>query len=65
MDQGDADPFLELQLRPDLLVQGCAAAGIDLQLRTQPGYDHSYYFIASFVGDHIAHHAHWLSAAGT
>lgn len=56
VDQGDADEFLS-QLRPDLLQSACAAAGHPLQLRMQPGYDHSYYFIASFLGDHFAHHA--------
>lgn len=57
VDQGDADNFLEAQLRPQLLQQACEAAGHPLTLRMQPGYDHSYYFIASFIGEHIAHHA--------
>lgn len=57
VDQGDADEFLEEQLRPDLLREACADTGHPLQLRMQPGYDHSYYFIASFIGDHVAHHA--------
>ena len=57
VDQGDADEFLDAQLRPQLLQEACAAAGHPLTLRMQPGYDHSYYFIASFIGDHIAHHA--------
>jgi len=57
IDQGTADGFLEEQLRPDLLRETCAAADQPLTLRLQDGYDHSYYFIASFVGDHIAHHA--------
>ncbi len=57
VDQGDADNFLEEQLRPQLLQQACEAAGHPLTLRMQPGYDHSYYFIASFIGEHIAHHA--------
>ena len=57
VDQGDADEFLENQLRPQLLQVACDAAGHPLTLRMQPGYDHSYYFIASFIGDHIAHHA--------
>jgi S-formylglutathione hydrolase len=60
IDQGDADEFLEGQLRPQLLQAACAAAGHPLELRMQPGYDHSYYFIASFIGDHIAHHARAL-----
>ncbi|WP_132998812.1 S-formylglutathione hydrolase [Luteimonas arsenica] len=57
IDQGDADEFLEAQLKPQLLQAACEAAGHPLTLRMQPGYDHSYYFIASFIGDHIAHHA--------
>ena len=57
IDQGKADNFLEEQLKPDLLREACAAAGQPLTLRMQDGYDHSYYFIASFIGDHIAHHA--------
>lgn len=61
VDQGDADEFLEPQLRPQLLRDACAAAGHPLQLRMQPGYDHSYYFIASFIGEHIAHHARALA----
>jgi S-formylglutathione hydrolase len=62
VDQGDADEFLVKQLRPDLLEQACAAAKHPLTLRLQPGYDHSYYFIASFISDHLAHHAHALTA---
>ena len=57
IDQGEADEFLETQLKPQLLVEACAAAGHPLDLRMRPGYDHSYYFIASFIGEHIAHHA--------
>ena len=57
IDQGDADEFLDGQLRPQLLQAAAEAAGHPLSLRMQPGYDHSYYFIASFIGDHIAHHA--------
>ena len=57
VDQGDADEFLEGQLRPQLLQAAAEAAGHPLTLRMQPGYDHSYYFIASFIGEHIAHHA--------
>jgi S-formylglutathione hydrolase len=62
VDQGTADGFLEEQLRPDLLREACEAAGQPLTLRMQDGYDHSYFFIASFVGDHIAHHAGVLKA---
>lgn len=57
VDQGDADEFLETQLRPRLLEAACEAAGHPLAMRMQPGYDHSYYFISSFVGEHIAWHA--------
>ena len=62
VDQGEADGFLEEQLKPELLAEACAAAGQALELRMQPGYDHSYYFIASFVEDHLRHHAAALGA---
>ena len=62
VDQGGADEFLATQLRPDLLQQACAAAGHPLELRMQAGYDHSYYFIATFIGDHFEHHARHLGA---
>jgi S-formylglutathione hydrolase len=57
IDQGDADQFLAEQLKPRLFVAACEKAGQAVELRMQRGYDHSYYFIASFVGEHIAHHA--------
>ncbi len=57
IDQGDADEFLDGQLRPQLLTAACDAVGHPIELRMQPGYDHSYYFIQSFIGEHIAHHA--------
>ena len=57
VDQGDADRFLETQLQPELFVSACRAAGQPLELRMQPGYDHSYYFIATFIEDHLRHHA--------
>ncbi|MBS0369232.1 MAG: S-formylglutathione hydrolase [Proteobacteria bacterium] len=57
VDQGEADSFLAEQLKPDALARACAAAGHPLTLRLQPGYDHSYYFIASFIEDHLRHHA--------
>ena len=60
VDQGEADEFLRKQLRPELLEQACAAAGHPLTLRRHAGYDHSYYFIASFMADHFAHHARGL-----
>jgi len=62
IDQGGADEFLANQLKPELLQAACAAAGHPLTLRAQPGYDHSYYFIQSFIGEHIAHHAAALNA---
>jgi S-formylglutathione hydrolase len=61
IDQGDADDFLDEQLRPDLFRDTCRQAGQVLELRIQPGYDHSYYFIATFVGEHIAYHARALA----
>lgn len=60
VDQGDADQFLEGQLKPQLLADACRKAGIPLTLRMQPGYDHSYYFIASFIEDHLRWHAERL-----
>jgi len=57
VDQGGADQFLAEQLRPDLLEKACADAGIPLTLRVQPGYDHSYYFVSSFMADHLRWHA--------
>ncbi len=63
IDQGGADEFLDRQLRPHLLRQACEAAGHPLQLQMRPEYDHSYYFIATFMGEHMAHHARALHAA--
>jgi S-formylglutathione hydrolase len=57
VDYGDADPFLKEQLRPELLMQACAKAGIPLTLRNHAGYDHSYYFISTFMEDHLRWHA--------
>lgn len=62
VDQGDADGFLELQLKSQLLQQACAEKAHPLTLRMQPGYDHSYYFISSFIGEHFAWHAKALGA---
>ena len=64
VDQGAADGFLETQLRPQLLQQAAQAAGYPLTLRLQPGYDHSYYFIATFMEDHLRHHGAALLALG-
>ena len=57
VDQGEADSFLETQLKPLALKVAAEAVGYPLTLRLQPGYDHSYYFIASFIEDHLRHHA--------
>lgn len=57
VDQGTADPFLNDGLRPWLLAEACTAASVPLTLRMQEGYDHSYYFISSFMADHVAWHA--------
>ena len=57
VDQGTADNFLVEQLKPHLLQQACDRAGIDATIRMQPGYDHSYYFISTFLADHVAWHA--------
>jgi S-formylglutathione hydrolase len=57
VDVGTADPFIENELRPELLEAACAKAGIALTLRRQPGYDHGYYFISTFMADHLRWHA--------
>ena len=62
VDQGETDEFLRKQLRPELLEAACAAVGHPLTLRRHAGYDHSYYFIASFMADHFAHHARGLGS---
>jgi S-formylglutathione hydrolase len=61
VDQGDSDPFLKTQLKPELLEQSCGAAGIPLTLRHHAGYDHSYFFIATFIEDHLRWHADRLA----
>ncbi|HSU43281.1 MAG TPA: S-formylglutathione hydrolase [Casimicrobiaceae bacterium] len=63
VDQGTDDPFLEHQLKPELLKSACERAGVELELRMQHGYDHSYYFIATFIEDHLRFHASRLAAA--
>jgi S-formylglutathione hydrolase len=60
IDQGLADAFLAEQLRPELFEAACREAGQALTLRRHPGYDHGYYFIASFIEDHLRHHAQAL-----
>jgi S-formylglutathione hydrolase len=62
VDQGLGDPFLATQLRPDLLAAAAKRCGQSIELRQHPGYDHSYYFVASFIGEHIAFHARRLGA---
>ena len=57
IDQGEADPWLATQLKPELFDQACAEAGQSLLLRRHAGYDHSYWFITSFIDDHLRHHA--------
>ena len=57
VDQGEADNFLHEQLKPGLLALACRKAGIAATIRMQPGYDHSYYFISTFMADHVAWHA--------
>ncbi len=61
VDQGDADKFLCGQLRPELFVDACRATGQRLEFRMQPGYDHSYWFIQTFIEDHLRHHAQALA----
>jgi S-formylglutathione hydrolase len=63
IDQGDKDQFLAEQLYPEEFAAVCAASGQEVDLRMQPGYDHSYYFIQTFMADHIAHHADQLHLA--
>ncbi|MBB3472391.1 S-formylglutathione hydrolase [Sphingomonas sp. BK345] len=57
VDQGEADAFLAEQLRPELLARACAAAGIPLELRMRAGYDHSYLFVSTFMGEQLDWHA--------
>lgn len=60
VDQGDADDFLGEQLKPELLVAVCGEMGQPVNFRMQPGYDHSYHFVASFIGDHVRFHSERL-----
>ncbi|MGF1778202.1 S-formylglutathione hydrolase [Vibrio nomapromontoriensis] len=62
VDQGEDDSFLQEQLKPELLVAAAKASGSDMTLRMQPGYDHSYFFIQSFIEDHLRFHAQFLTA---
>ena len=61
VDQGDSDEFLAL-LNPDALAKAVTDSGVDATLRRQAGYDHSYFFVASFMADHVAWHAARLAA---
>jgi len=63
IDQGLADKFLELQLHPHLFEAACQSAGQPLTLRRHAGYDHGYYFISTFIDDHLDHHARALAEA--
>lgn len=60
IDQGSADKFLAEQLKPELFAAACARSGTKLELRLQEGYDHGYYFIATYMMDHLRHHADFL-----
>lgn len=60
VDQGTSDSFVEQQLQPELLRRACERSGVELRLRMQEGYDHSHYFIATFVEDHLRYHASHL-----
>ena len=57
IDQGSTDGFLDEQLKPHLFEAACKEAGQSLNLRMQPGYDHSYYLMSTFMEDHLLHHA--------
>src|SRR5882672_3623159 len=60
VDQGTKDPFLDTQLKPHLLKEACDRHNVVLDLRMQDGYDHSYFFIATFIEDHLRFHARYL-----
>lgn len=64
IEQGGADQFLAEQLQPQLLSEACERVGHPCDIRIHPGYDHSYYFIASYIGEHFQHHAAALAAQG-
>lgn len=61
VDQGTADPFLDTQLKPELLREACRSAGVPLELHMREAYDHSYFFVASFIEEHLRHHARHLA----
>jgi len=62
IDQGADDPYLAEQLRPELFKAACAESGLSVEVRTHEGYDHGYYFISTFIEDHLKHHAAFLGA---
>ena len=62
VDQGEANNFLEEQLKTPLLIEAAQNAGFPMDIRLQPEYDHSYFFIATFIGEHMAFHARALGA---
>ena len=62
VDQGTSDPFIDRELKPELLRQACADAGVALDLRLRDGYDHSYFFIATFIDEHLRFHARHIGA---
>ena len=62
IDQGTADQFLVEQLKPQIFAAAAAKSGQQLTLRMQPGYDHGYYFIQTFIADHLRHHADQLAS---
>jgi S-formylglutathione hydrolase len=64
IDQGLADKFLAAQLHPEKFEAACAEVGQPLTLRRHAGYDHGYYFISTFMADHLAHHAARLNDSG-
>ena len=63
VDQGTADEFLDEQLYPETLEEACREAGQPLNLRWHEGYDHGYYFISTFMEDHVRHHAEALAGS--
>ena len=63
VDQGTADEFLDEQLYPETLEEACREAGQPLNLRWREGYDHGYYFISTFMEDHVRHHAEALAGS--
>ena len=61
IDQGENDNFLQEQLKTELLIEATESIGYPMQIRMQPDYDHTYFFISSFIGDHLKFHAKHLA----